>query len=701
VSDVQNDIALQRERAKARARARARAAQAKGQQGVDKGADNSGLARTGGLAARAGIEGAVSGVFGLPALAADAVNSMRNWGPAVYNGALDLTGSEAQRMPLPTDPFLFSKGIVQAGEELANLAGTPQPETPGERLGTAVGSGAIGALTGVGLGSALSRVPGAVGAAGQALSAAPVLDTAAGAMGAGAAQAAQEGGLSPTQQMILGLVGAAAPAGLRDAGYGLAGAVRSAMRGGDAGAMRANIRQAGQEGIDLSAGQAAEGGMAKSMEGFLYNTPTGRGPIEAQRAAQTTQVQSAVSDITQLANGARPDPIRAGRAIQSEVTDVFTPQVRQTRDQLYGRVDRLIPDQTPIGIPSFRQTLEELTTVNPVLPTTTGRMNSPYLTQLRTGLEQDLTRFYGQPIQLGQINALPYEVMKDLRNRIGRQLESNQLISDLPRGELKRLYRTLMDDLRGSLQSQGNQQGLSALNRADQYNRAIHDRIDNILDPIAQRNTPEEAFNAAMANSAEGGTRLRVVMRSLQPEARRIVAATVLNRIGRAANSVQDETGEVFSVETFGTKWAGLSPVVKSEIAAALGPGMGERLDDIATAVSRIKSGTAAGRNTSGTAINTAFSSLLTITGGAAGAAVSGAPGAAVGGLAGAASSALASRALARLMVNPRFVGWLATTTRVPDRSLAPMLQALRPMLKDEDPETQQAVEEFLGAVQN
>jgi hypothetical protein len=699
VSD-QNDITLQRERAKARARARARAAQAKQNQAPDKGADSGGLGRVAGLAGRAGIEGVTSGVFGLPALAADAVNSTRNWPAAIYNGALDLAGSEAQRMPLPTDPFLFSKGIVKAGEELANLAGTPRPETPGERIGTAVGSGAIGALTGVGLGSALARAPGAVGAAGQVLSASPVLDTAAGAMGAGAAQSAQEAGLSPTQQMILGLVGAAAPAGLRDAGYGLAGAVRSAMRGGDAGGMQANIRQAGREGIDLSAGQAAEGGMAKSMEGFLYNTPTGRGPIEAQRQAQTAQVQSAVSDITQLANGARPDPIRAGRAIQNELTDVFTPQVRQTRDQLYSRVDRLIPEQTPINIPSFRQTLEELTTVNPVLPTTTGRMNSPYLTQLRASLEQDLSNHYRQPIQLSQINALPYEIMKDLRNRIGRQLESNQLISDLPRGELKRLYRTLMDDLRGSLQSQGNQQGLSALNRADQYNRAIHDRLDNILDPIAQRNTPEEAFNAAMANSAEGGTRLRVVMRSLQPEARRIVAATVLNRIGRAANSVQDETGEVFSVETFGTKWAGLSPTVKSELTAALGPGMGDRLDDIATAVARIKSGTAAGRNTSGTAINSAFSMLLGTVGAAGGAAVSGAPGAAIGAAAGAASSAVAARALSRLMVNPRFVGWLATTTRVPDRSLAPMLQALRPLMKDEDLETQQAVEDLLAAAQ-
>lgn len=105
--------------------------------------------------------------------------------------------------------------------------GAPTPETPGEQLGSAVIRGASGALTLGGLGG-VNSVPNAIR---TGLS---------GATGAGASEIARQDGVGPGGQILAGLAGGLAPAGLEESARA-AGRVASNIV--------APLTQSGQQGI--------------------------------------------------------------------------------------------------------------------------------------------------------------------------------------------------------------------------------------------------------------------------------------------------------------------------------------------------------------------------------------------------------------------------------------------------------------------
>jgi hypothetical protein len=114
-----------------------------------------------GLAGRVGVEGAVSGVLGLPALAYDGtIGVLENAGRRAANlgvlGYNAVTGNNVEEFGY-RDPFATTGAVMRAGQMGADALGLPAPETPGERLAVEGGRGAVSALTGVGAAGALSN----------------------------------------------------------------------------------------------------------------------------------------------------------------------------------------------------------------------------------------------------------------------------------------------------------------------------------------------------------------------------------------------------------------------------------------------------------------------------------------------------------------------------------------------------------------
>lgn len=208
-----------------------------------------------GLAARSAIQGGAQAVGGIPALALDAVRAPYNALLAGQNWLVDQANANLGTN-LPRARYIPSAlgALAQGGEALADLAGTPRPQTPGEKLAVDVGSAGVGALSPNVAGTLLrgvSNLPAAV-QIGQRLAQTPVLNMFSGATGEAAAKAVEDKGGTPGQSTVAQVAGSMAP-------YAAAAAGRRVITPMPTNLTPEQQRLAGilaDSGVPLSAGQA-------------------------------------------------------------------------------------------------------------------------------------------------------------------------------------------------------------------------------------------------------------------------------------------------------------------------------------------------------------------------------------------------------------------------------------------------------------
>jgi hypothetical protein len=255
---------------------------------------------------------------------------------------------------------------------------------------------------------------------------------------------------------------------------------------------------------------------------------------------------------------------------------------------------------------------------------------------------------------------LPWEALQKLRTLVGQEIEDTSLASSVPRSKWKALYAALSRDMEGAAAQVG-PDAQQALNRANNFTKFGHERIDGILDRVVggQKSTAEEIFKRATNPSTmqEGGEVIGAVMKSLKPDERKAVTAALLKRMGRATPGQQNDTGDLFSSQTFLTNWAKMSPEAKRHI--FFDPELRANLDQVARAANMIKEGSGVFANPSGTTGAAELSGTAGLIGGAIGSGHWGMALLGAGGVFGANMSA-------RLLTNPTFVRWLAKTTTMP-----------------------------------
>lgn len=271
---------------------------------------------------------------------------------------------------------------------------------------------------------------------------------------------------------------------------------------------------------------------------------------------------------------------------------------------------------------------------------------------------------------------LPYEALRKLRTLVGQEIEDAGLLSDVPRSKWKALYGALAQDMRVAAEEAG-PEAVKAFNRANNYTRAMIDRMEQVAHVVDKNGGPESVFRAAMAGTRDGATTLRAVMQSLPEDGQRAVTAAVIKRMGKATPGRQDATGEVFSAQTFLTNWNNVSAEARRALFDRHGPQFARDMDKISRVVGRITDGSKVFANPAGTANRAAaigYYGGLAATGGAA------AVGTGVLPLAGLIVSGVGANLAARMMTNPRLVSWLARTTEMPASALPQQIIVLRQM---------------------
>lgn len=508
---------------------------------------------------------------------------------------------------------------------------------------------------------------------------------------------AREEGATPLEQTVAGIFTslgvASTPAMINQVKKMVAGGASPQQ-------IRQVIADFARLGTTPSVGQAT-GRRGQAVEQMLSNYPGGAGRIaqfgEQQQQAIGGKVEQIAEDLS------RATPTTAGKSIERgaeafrESTIGFGKGSKAT--QLYDDADKFIGEKHTVVPKNTMAFLEEINTPIPGLERTSRStmITSPEMRQISDDLFADWYDLTNQGKQ-----GFSYKGIKALRSRIGNAIGSSLFNPNVDTAQLRRMYGLLSQDIAESLAN--NPQALSKLKRADLFYNKAMGRMDEISKIVDKQGGGEVIFNALVSGTKDGATRLTSVMRSLPLDAKKDVTAAVIRRMGTAkeGKSASDVFAEQFSTETFLTNYNRLSKEAKMALfgQAEYGKTFFADMDAVAKAARNLRESSKYLMNTSGTArqqqYGTLFNSIASVPGIVLGSAAYGATqsgmAAAITGAAATAGSAGIANLSARLMTNPKFVRWLATTTKLPPKAGAAQIDLLAKANRD-DEDIQQFIE--------
>lgn len=343
--------------------------------------------------------------------------------------------------------------------------------------------------------------------------------------------------------------------------------------------------QAAQK-INVTPTLGMQGPALGMVEAGLDKVPFSTGSIRNAAQRAEGQMEAALDRAVDRV-GVPTTNTGAGEAAQSG-SKAFVRTFEDKAGQLYAAVDRKIGPNTFVTAPKTIGVLEDLTAYSRKYPNIGKFLNRPKFTRLLEDLEVN-----------GALNALPYDVLKDLRSSIGASMgKINGPMSSLPQAELKRLYGSLSEDMRAAAKATGDD-ALRSFERANKFYAAGVKRIDGALEKITNADTPEKAYQNIVAlttaDSPRGSTmRLNQIKKSLPKEEWSTVSSTILRKLGearvgqRGAPDASDFAE--FSPATFLTNWNKMSKSARTVLTSGNIPQSTRReLDNLALVAQRYK----------------------------------------------------------------------------------------------------------------
>lgn len=348
-------------------------------------------------------------------------------------------------------------------------------------------------------------------------------------------------------------------------------------------------------GVDLPRAIGSDSQLTRFM-GQVANKMPGGGPMQERIGGAVKQTGDALANAAEMAGGAA-DPMAAGQGFRTGIQESFKPNIKARVGALYDEVGKHVD-------PNFSRPLDA----------TQGAISDIVARRVASG-EADpgkaIKTVLGGATRPG---GLTFEGVKDLRTRVGEMLDTGIFPEGMSQHELRRIYGSLSDDLKATVQASGGDKGMAAFNRANAAHKFAEDWKDNIGKVLGTDRSGEGITSAILrmaSNGSTGDLKALTMARAAVPKpAWQDVASTAVSTLGK------DRKGE-FSPAIFMNDYAKLSDRGKVLLFADVGSGgVLSHLNDI-SAVSKkfVEAGKLA--NTSGTAGHNAAYTMLG--GGAAG----------------------------------------------------------------------------------
>lgn len=402
------------------------------------------------------------------------------------------------------------------------------------------------------------------------------------------------------------------------------------------------IRDAFQRlGADPLAGAVSGSRTIQGIEQALAKLPLSADVIGRKYSNTISQMDDFVKRIASRITR-KEGTEQVGRTIQNGV-ESFKTRFQVQAGDLYDQLWKKLPENERVPIDNFRSALDRSIGQFADDPAFQGLLDSPSIRKLAEAAEGS--------------DSVTVRTLKALRTKIGRELDDKAILSDSTNAELRQLYGALSEDIR--LAAEG-AEALSEFNRANNYWAAGRARLDDVLRPIVQSGAADKIYNKVFGPEGQAlrttTSTIRSLVRSIPKEDSQVMAAEFVRRMGQSAPSQAGfERAVAFSPARFLTQYNKMPDGAKNAVFNTV-PGLRASIDDLAKVSAAIKD-THAMTNSSGTAGQLMFMSLLT---GGIGGAYGGTEGAATG-----VAAVMSPYAAAKLMASPRFVNWLADAGRV------------------------------------
>jgi len=448
------------------------------------------------------------------------------------------------------------------------------------------------------------------------------------------------------------------------------------------------VRDFERLGTTPTAGQASGRSTVQTVEQGLSNYPGSATVIadfgQAQQRAIGTKVAEMAKELSP-----RSSPTKAGEAIE-EGAEAFRQRTigrGGTAERLYSEADTLIGQNHTVQLANTSKLIDEITTPIQGLQASSQAIADPTTTNLVNALkaDRDASIAAGLP-------GLPYEGLKAYRSKVG-ELIGDSVFNQTNTAQLKALYANLTADIEASFAN--NPEALAKLRSANAYYKKAQSWLDDIGAELNKKGGPEKIFTGLVTGVSDGATQLERVMRVLSPEQRRVVASAFLKKIGVKAKGADDASLiEQFDTVTFLRNYNNLSKEAKRALFGRnqFGKTFADDMDAITRVAKEITESGAYLANRPGTARQAATGSVLSavlglpafvgaLSGGAGPAVAAGAVSAAKAAI----ISTVGAYSVAKLMTNPKFVRWLASTSKMPPKAGAAQVDLLAKANRDDE----------------
>jgi len=567
--------------------------------------------------------------------------------------------------------------IPNVGAKLADALGADTAQNDFEKSVSAVQQGATAAVTPLGAGKLLQNVP-RLAKVGEFLSAGPKLQIAGGATGNLAAEETRQAGggegAKLAAALICGLTPFAAPKTFNS--------IRSILQGGERGAatMRDNIAAfESATGVTPSYGQARAAAGPRVIESTLARLPGSNTVMMDAAEKLTDKFGNAVGKIAESASPA-PSMSKAGTAIREGYQNSFVPDARAHQAKLYSALDAKINPTTEVDASNYVAELNRITQTNPAAEATLKELIDPVSERLKAAAAKDMggtpptpspiLGADGKPIMnpgTPPKSTLPYSALQDVRSKIGEKIANYKIGDSGDINDYRALYGALSEDMKGAA---AKADASAEFDAANAFTKGLHDTFDTMNTVVNKNGGPSNVFKAVMSSAKDDHEIVKTVVGSIPAPARKEFAAAVVNRLGRAVSSAQNNLGDEFSIQTFLTNWDKISPESRQVIFGSVGKDFAKDMDTLAKVAANVRKGSEVFKNPSGTAgaaanANFAFTAASAAAGGAGKLLFSLLGGAAI------------SRVTAKALTNPRIVKWIAQSSKKPIGALPTAINQL------------------------
>lgn len=321
-------------------------------------------------------------------------------------------------------------------------------------------------------------------------------------------------------------------------------------------------------GVDLPRAAVSDRTTVQQMGKAITNVPIGGTPLRKASENAIKQLDEAATRVQQGYGSG--DVAKAGSLVRQGIQDYSSGTLDNLVSQKYDVVDQFVkPDvKAPLTATKTRVDAILATRKNAALPSEGSA----------AGIVKDA---------ISRPEGLNYEGVKRLRTEVGQMLKNPQMApAGTSQDELRALYGSLSEDLKGVVRAAGGDKAVKAFEDANSFAaKTIEEQ--KALDKIIGPKSDEGLFSSiqAMAGSTSRANlqSLMRVRKAVSPETWDEISSAVIANMGRAPDGA-------FSPDRFLTAYGKLTPNGKTMLfKGGAKKDLASSLDDIATVSRRFK----------------------------------------------------------------------------------------------------------------